>query len=42
MSQIPLIDIFHLSAMAITVGCFLFISAKRVIELCSNTNIEKS
>ena len=41
MNQVPLIDIFHLSAMAITIGCFLYISAKRVIELCSDTNIEK-
>ncbi|MGO2356107.1 MAG: hypothetical protein ACTH58_15395 [Marinomonas foliarum] len=41
MNQVPLIDIFHLSAMAITVGCFLFISAKRVIELSSKSDIEK-
>lgn len=41
MNQVPLIDIFHLSAMAITIGCFLYISAKRVIELCSDTNIEQ-
>ncbi|BFM49059.1 hypothetical protein [Marinomonas sp. THO17] len=30
-------DIIHLTALAITVGSFLVISGKRVIELCEQT-----
>ncbi|ETI58828.1 hypothetical protein D104_14285 [Marinomonas profundimaris] len=36
-----IIDFFHLTAVAITVICFLVISGKRVIELCSATNSNK-
>ncbi|WP_269814506.1 hypothetical protein [Marinomonas shanghaiensis] len=35
MENILLVDFFHLTALAITVCCFLVISGKRVIELSS-------
>ncbi|WP_268921713.1 hypothetical protein [Marinomonas profundi] len=34
-------DILHLCALAITTCCFLIISGKRVIELCSQTDSSK-
>lgn len=37
MDMLLLDDVFHLAALAITVGSFLVISGKRVIELCEQT-----
>ncbi|MGO2234505.1 MULTISPECIES: hypothetical protein [unclassified Marinomonas] len=41
MENMLLVDFFHLSALATTVCCFLVISGKRVIELCSQTHSSK-
>ncbi|MCW8357000.1 MAG: hypothetical protein ACPGRG_01985 [Marinomonas sp.] len=41
MDTVFIIDVFHLTALAITISCFLFISGKRIIELCSQTHSNK-
>ncbi|MCW4627921.1 hypothetical protein [Marinomonas rhodophyticola] len=41
MENIILVDFFHLTVLATTVCCFLVISSKRVIELCSQTQSGK-
>ncbi|RBP83393.1 hypothetical protein [Marinomonas rhizomae] len=41
MENMLLVDFFHLSALATTVCCFLVISGKRAIELCSQTGSER-
>ncbi|AEF54095.1 hypothetical protein [Marinomonas posidonica] len=40
MDMLLLNDVFHLTALAITIGSFVLISSKRIIELCVQTRSE--